>query len=210
VATSILSQGLRHLWRIWRWRSSQTGPSEIELDLPIQTVADVQRVQELGSANGPFAGYWRVSVTQTHAIAGEINETLVLGGAAGTGEYTLRPGDDWAWYIEGFGSIDVTAALGSADIYLPAPSDRFYGPTDANPADGPRLLIRFTGQTTIAAGPEFSLTPQLNYNSVIPRLIPFPAGVGLGFRSEASVASTIALEAIIWVGPIGVMPPGMA
>jgi len=210
VASEILATGLRHLWQTWKWKTAQKGPGELELDLPIQPVADMQRVAELGQANGPFGGYWRIGTTQVHAAGGEITELLVITGQAGISGYNLVEGEDWAWVIDCYGASTIANFTGAA-ISIAAPSDRVYGPTDGTPPDIDRLLANWDSTLSIALEPDFSLISpgEPAVSASLPALVMQPS-VGLRFSSELGAAGECFLECIIWVGKVGTMPPGMS
>ena len=207
MGTKILAGPLQRLWNIWRWGTGQKGPAELELDLPIQAVADLQRQAELNAhPSRAFGGYWRFSGVHTHAGAGAI-QTDVLFDTNNSGQgFEFNPDTDWIWFIQGFGQV-VGGNFSRCVILEKSPSNRAYAVTDGTPeADVYRLLWRadvIDGGGYMFASGEPSQLPQ-------PRLIFFPGETGLELYSVATAATVINVEGIIWIGRRGAYPPGLS
>jgi len=227
--TEFQNRPLTALQRIWNFVGGlePTSLRRMALAGDIIPVADLQRMAELGRGHGRNEGLYILRMVNTHVGTGDIIETLDIFNPANTfGSYTrVDPTQEWIWLMATWGGVTDTTDFGSASLFLDAgigggnftllgafePSGAGAGSSPAGPRlvaswgatnlDG--LLVHGDGAALSEVGTVLYL-PQ-------PFMIPFAQGV-FNMRTTAIASGTIAIavHAMIWRGPIGARPPGIA
>lgn len=210
---------LKLLERLYGFVGAQDGaPSEVELGLGITPVHDMSRMAELGAAKVTrgSAGFWIATCTNTHTSVADIETVMnfVNPGASNEG-WSLDESKEWIWIMDAWATATGTVAdfLVAQMLTDNITNDFFVGPSQGNASNNPDSVsqVFFHGLSIVTNG---SLT-----RPVIPD-IPFPTnpipilspqdGVRFESRPQGTGNIVIHFNLLIWVGPRGVMPPGMS
>lgn len=192
---------------IYQFAGGTRGLDQVDTIPPIQPVVNLQRLAEIGSGFGQFWGYDSISLVADHAALTTAYDAVDPFGTGIMGSLQTREQDCWAWIIEasaravGGGTISAaTLALAQTGIsgaitnHL-VPILRVNGDMGPSSSGGDQLLNWDDGAAMIGTFPKLVTPGQLQWRSVIN-----VAGAG---------RSTVA-QLLMWYGPRGVLPPGLA
>lgn len=200
MSTPILASVLRTLSRLYEFPGSKFAPDTADIDVPIQFVHDLRRDAVMGAAQGVHFGYFVLRTGQTHGGAGTLQDSILLSGPVATGAgYAFDPAFQWCWFMEGWGESSVPANFVDSEIRYEVGTD-WIGGADAIVAGAVLSLVAFAG----------TLGTNLNTLDKVqtarrPSLI-LSTAPEIVFSSSSSGATVIEQSALVWIGPIGVVP----
>lgn len=213
------AQALKVLDSLYRFVTvGNRSPALFDLEAPIQPVHDMSREAELQSGHGYNLGYYICMASQTHAGAGILYDVVNLYDPVNaSGGYTaVDPATEWLWFIRAWGNVGAAANLTQCGVYINAGTGggnaSLLGPYDGTAANPRQLLwIGENGSYPLAAGEPAGVIDAADrgFFPRIPQPITYAQGV-MGMFSQCSGADTVTLAALIWRGPKGVLPPGVA
>lgn len=206
--------------RLYRFPSgSKAAPDDVNVEGSVQLVHDVSRMAEMGAivTDPGAAGFFSVDQDNVHAAGGETVDNTVdpYGTLAATWGI---PDQRWIWLYRVAGSASSNGTFGATALATLTASVAKLGQAisrrdyliaawgAANKAEiGSTLSATFpVSLTSLSTGP-FSPAPQMQ--------LPFPLfpGTVLTWHTFATAANpgTIRFEALCWIGPYGVYPPGV-
>lgn len=207
------SRGLSVLNGIYRFLPfARTAPEDYDLTSPIVSVHDVSREAELGAYafDEKVGGFFQVGQDNAHPAASTVNSNptvyTVTDQAFGSGSLNRV----WCWLMWAGLEMNASGFLTSAKLSVQVPQVgsalaprnfliEYWDADIAQPTGGFGTPYTYFGVRAAAANQQRTRLPFL-----------IPAGGQFGFQSITSGGDfTIRLDTICWVGPIGVMPPGM-
>jgi len=222
--TKFRARSLGVLDKVYDFDGGTRGLSEFDLEGAIQPVHDLSREAELGSGHGRNHGFYIMRIVNTHVGVGSITDQLnIFTPTNRFGTYTpVDPSSEWIWGFNAWMEADEATDFASATLHLNAGTggsrDSLLGafePAGAGAGTDPPgiRLIAFWNAIVGASPPDLgnrSNTIMPSYN-IRPFPIPFAQAV-LTFVSTSDTAGTIeiAMSMLIWRGPRGVTPPGIA
>lgn len=231
-------QTLSILDRIYAFLSAQTAVNDVELAHPIQLVHDVSREAELGE-NPTQRGVWNLSMEvspTSNDVSSDWNPYYGSGpgqydGGVRANGFTVHPSKQWLWILEASiwaaNSAGVSGVLSYMGMYvhsyLYAPA--FGGRDQVGSVSGNRswLIEPSLWKMATAAGgigySEYVVGGYANYaakaNLQRPVLVP-PSLLDSSYTSKVTLIAgatggtvNVSGYLTVWVGPIGVFPPGM-
>ena len=215
----ILQRVLKILDQIYEFPGGEpSAPQEADTVLPLQFIHDVGREAELAS-QFEFRGFWLGQVAQAHVAAGSIQENLSLDNPSGgvLNGFTFDDVRQWAWLYDAWGEVDDNTDFTDALLAVNAVANKEIGFGDGTAITagglGVQHLVKYWDATLEVTGEYYlvdsdTVTPRVNW----PVRIPTSAGSGhLIIRSTSGGvnAFTASFSMLVWVGPRGVMPPGL-
>lgn len=217
MATKYLSRVLRGIDDVFNFRSSQKGaPSDVELDLPVQTVLDVGRYADYGAGRfGENFGWWIMGTSNIHTIVGKLIQTLSLQNAfANLNGYESGWDEDdfMAWVFRAWCTNTDQNDFADCQTMIQN-SATSVGPGGASGQAAVRHMI-FRGEASI--GVASGDRPIFSLNEPSESLLPMPilarndiAGANIVMNSNADNAGTVEVDfnLLFWLGPKGVLPP---
>jgi len=219
MADRILGRLLRPLEKVYKFPGAQKGaPDSFELDLPIQPVHDVSRMASVRSATGPINdGFWNFTSRIVHAGASILSTTPSPWSASVANGFPEDRGGnapEVAWWIYNIwvtlssnSLVNLGAAVvhGSATVgpYITGASAKMqpliYCETSAPYGVGTdRWALE---KSTIQATPNFPLRVMDNPSGLLPAYN--------WYQSQSTGPMNVDFNQQMWMGPAGVMPPGM-
>lgn len=219
MATRFLSRVLTLLDTVYGFVGGQVTADRIDLRAPIQLVHDVRRESEIGAvANGQklavpnpaglliLEGYTTVEFTNTHAVAaGDVYTDTTT---QATWDALIGNPAYWAWIVELAARAHNSLTVVEAGFTLTRPPQM----ASANFVSG--IIGRWTGMggvPIVSGGTTSPLIASSGLPYVVNLPIWVPPGSELVFWSDASgAAQAIRAQAVLWIGPAGVLPPGLA
>jgi len=195
---------LRFLDALYRVVGGLTGPKEFAVEAAIQPVHDVSRQAQIASGFSEELGYFVRGVTDVHVGAGAIRQSLDPWDQVDSRNFERATAG--VWLISAFGSCSSSANFVTAGLAITYPTI-----PDAFAAEQilthifPDALLAVTS-TPVLIG---DLARVAEHNPVSPLFI--PDGSMLDFLTQAVTgANTIRLNALLWAGARGALPPGLA
>jgi len=205
---------LRVLDAIYNFVGGLGNLSQFGLEGQIQPVHDCSREAELASGLGRFGGFYTIVAKHAHTATGGITTTFNVYNPSGT--HTFQNGlsadelaNMWVWVGKVWGAM-VAGTPSSFDyawggVGTPPGMQGLESETGLTTPAMP--LIYLDGITSGGAG-ENHLTSTVA-PEVLPVLVPKGGSLVLMSASNGGVtAITIEMSALVWIGPVGVMPPG--
>lgn len=215
----ILGSVLKGLETIFQFRGAQkAAPQEMELDLPIQVVADVSRIAGLGAGIGFFQGFTVFGDVHSHVAVGDIVTTgFPRFPSTAQNGYVDKwdPRNYWGWIYDTWVGDNDDADVDSAFVALVQGQGSIGAINAGSPANvrfplfaGPSLAVGVVEDNVIPndnlqRGPSYPM-PLLIRPTELSTNDPF-----LYFRSSSKNAGTvtITMNTLFWVGPRGALPP---
>jgi len=224
LPTRYLSGVLRGLDNIFNFRSSQRGaPEEIELDLPVQTVLDVERIASYGSGFGVNAGWWIAATTHTHTVVGTLSTTLnPYRPAFSVNGYPVAVDmeDFMVWFYSGWAQNSQTADFDEATIGLLMQAATVGPSAAATFGMSASLMLAWDSFRNSTPGINYMFNNQEPPTSSPHRPVPMPAISGdvqaatrpAVFYTSVSLAAgtvTVLMNSLHWIGAKLAPPPAM-
>jgi len=215
--TEFNSRPLGVLQRIWNFVGGlgPTGLKGMQLSGDILPVACMSRMAMLGSGQGLNQGYYIMKLTTIHAVADSQTEVLNAYDPVNVfSSFTqMDPGTEWlwvmsAWCVANAGSANFTSgdlAMNAGTGGSPVTLLGAFEPAGSGPGtnEARKLIFQSTGMTGIGfAIPNPGVL-------VRPTVFPFAMGV-LNWFTVSAGAGTFTVAVLVWRGPIGTTPPGIA
>lgn len=209
---SFRTRALQVLDRCFQFAAgSPTAPTEFSIESPITPVYDVRRDHQLGvieTAKGA-GGYYQVGTDLSGgAGAGNLDDVLDPY-AVDVPPKWGDPANRWVWYVWRPNLlIDVLANFTSANqVITHAQVGAAFAPRD--------YPIAYWTNVAITMNASLATFTEMVFNGdTAPFLTPWPRLIPPGGTIRTRVVKANALNArwqgILWIGPIGVYPPGMA
>ena len=201
---------LKLLENLYGFIDGQSGaPTEVELGLGITPVHDLSRMAEFGASEGPRAGLWLMSAQNIHVGVGGIATDVDFVTAGFWKEsFKFDANQQWVWILGAYLMANDNTDFASAQILMRPGTIANVGiASGPAPAVANRLIARFTsvptdGSQSVGLATNASPDP-------LPMLV-FDPTADIRFESISDTLGTVTVthNLVIWVGPIGVMPPG--
>lgn len=221
MASRILSRILRNLSNVYQFPSEQkSAPDELEMDLPIQSVQDLNELAVIGSARGFSDGWFLGKSVIIHVATGELESNLfprsapVRYGVYGAG-IPIWPAHEYGlWLYDAWGTSDESVG-GDFSSFT---SGLRYGAYTVGPA-GPMGITSTTFDRLLIYGTAVRAIGQSVYgveNSLNEPAYPFPMPYQdtgtltddplLYMRSKADGTGTVEMT---WFWLLSNMPKGV-
>ena len=207
MSSKFQTEALASLATSYRVEGGQVPVRSVDLDSPVQLVHDVHRLVEIGQSQSAYAGFFNVSISNTHTVPGEtVSGSQVTGPtAAFWNTLGLNAASSWLWLLEA--TTIIGAALTVTEAMVAIQQFVFTGAFTTHQ----RLLWRATATTTTApvSGGSRALIPSLDY--IVQRPVLVSPGATIWWTTTASGAAVNAqVNLQLWAGPKFVLPPGLA
>lgn len=204
------SRSLQVMDRILRFVGGSRPGREMDLASPIVRVFDVSREAEIGSGYGAGSGYAIVSRENTHAGAGdEYGPIDVFSVLTTMGVIPAeKAGDTWVWLLALTGETSSVSNLSNMRLAVSPPSSwppSSYADQKYFPLQSFTDMLLFC---SVAAG-DVKVPWEVPTNPIPIFPLPLVYGSFFTIRTTASAACTATAHFLVWVGPIGVSPPGL-
>lgn len=210
----IRTRALELLAQLYRFGEGKASPEQYDLSAPVQSVHDLSREIELASGYGrPVApGMAVLQREHNHAMAGTLRDGFephsTVMALTNIGLSNLQPLSVSVWLlaVSAFSTVDGNVSDFAACYFPPSTIPSMF----SNQRAGRPLIVGTT--MSVCSDAAGTADAECSVPSEAIRFSPFelPIGSGITSRSTVGAAGLVDFNFLVWIGPRGARPPGIA